>query len=214
MQPNNVLKRIFETRLYKSDSNTEECRKNVFRSPIFDILEVALIFGLYNVVNEMVLNMAPVVSKGAWSKSIWEHAWALEDAYWKASNTILRENDLLTMTVGNTRYLAWWRMSDSDYSAVKMCETMSRIVCHTSLLKKDDFRLKGLTMSHKTCIMCDLYCIEDIIHIISQCPYYHKERTEMYNEIYQKCPKAKDVFERNSENTIFYLLGRDIPSFD
>ena len=95
-----------------------------------------------------------------------------------------------------------------------MCETMSRIICHASLLKKDDFRLKGSTMSHKTCIMCDLYCIEDIIHIISQCQYYHKERTEMYNEIYKKCPKAKDVFERNSENTIFYLLGRDIPSFD
>ena len=94
---------------------------------------------------------------------------------------------------------------------VKMCETMSRIICHASLLKKDDFRLKGSTMSHKTCIMCDRYCIGDIIHIISQCPYYHKERTEMNNEIYKKCPKAKDVFERNSENTIFYLLGRDIP---
>ena len=61
MQPNNVLKRIFETRLYEFDSNTEECRKNIFRSPIFDILEVALIFGLYNVVKEMVLNMARLV---------------------------------------------------------------------------------------------------------------------------------------------------------
>ena len=75
-----------------------------------------------------------------------------------------------------------------------MCETMSRIICHASLLKKYDLSLKGSTMSHKTCTMCNLYCIEDIIHIISQCPYYHKERTEMYNEIYRKCPKAKDVF--------------------
>ena len=97
-------------------------------------------------------------------------------------------------------------MCDSDYRMVKMCETMSKIVCHTSLLKRDDFRLKGLTISHKTCIKCDLYCIEDIIHIISQCPYFHKEIIEMYNEIYEKCPKAKDVLERNSENTIFYLL--------
>ena len=107
MQPNYVLKRIFETRLYEFNSYTAECRKNVFRSPIFDILEVAPIFDLYNVVKEMVLNMTPVVSKGAWSKLIWKRAWALEDANWKASNTILRENDLLTMTVGNTRYLAW-----------------------------------------------------------------------------------------------------------
>ena len=58
MQPNNVLKRIFETRLYAFDSNTAKCQKNRFRSPIFDILEGALIFGLYNVVKEMVLNMA------------------------------------------------------------------------------------------------------------------------------------------------------------
>ena len=37
MQPNNVVKRILEHRLYTFDSNTEECRKNRFRSPIFDI---------------------------------------------------------------------------------------------------------------------------------------------------------------------------------
>ena len=97
---------------------------------------------------------------------------------------------------------------------VKMCESMSKIICHASLLKKDDYRLKGLTMSHRTCLKCDLYCIEDITHIIMQCPCYHDERVEMYNKIYKECPKAKEVFEGNRENTIYYLLGRDIPSFE
>ena len=167
-------------------------------------MEVALISGLYNVVKEMVLNMASVVSKGAWSKLKWERAWALEDANWKASNTILRENDLLTMTVGNTRYLAWWRMSDTDYRMVKMCETMSRIICHASLLKKDDFRLKGSTMSHKTCIMCDLYCIEDIIHIISQCPYYHKDEQRRIMKFIKNVQRPK-MFSKETVKTRSFI---------
>ena len=61
--------------------------------------------------------------------------------------------------------------------------------------KKDNFRLKGLPMSNRTCIMCDMYCIEDIVHIINQCPYYFTERNhhrnDMYNRIYGECPRMK-----------------------
>ena len=47
-------------------------------------------------------------------------------------------------------------------------------------------------------------------------PDFSTKRESPYTciSIYEKCPKAKYVFERNSENTIFYLLGRDIPTFD
>ena len=68
-----------------------------------------------------------------------------------ASNIIKRDNNLLLSTIGDTRYLAWWKISDLDYRLTGMCETMSRIVCHTSLLKKDDYRLKGLPMNNRTC---------------------------------------------------------------
>ena len=91
---------------------------------------------------------------------------------------------------------------------------MSKIICHASLLKKDDYRLKGLAMSNRTCITCDLYCIEDIINILSHCPYYQDERTEMYEKIYRKCPKAKSIFEESRESILYYLLGREILSFD
>ena len=214
MQPENMLMRILRKRLDEFDSNIEECRKNKFRSPIFDILTVALMFGLYNVVKEMITNTTPAVSKRSWSKLVWERAWALEDANWKAANTILKENDLLTRTVGDSRYLTWWKIGDIDYRLVRMCESMSKIICHASLLKTDDYRLKGLPMSHRTCGKCDSYCIEDIFHISMQCPGYHEERLTMYNEIYKKCRKAKEVFENNCENVVYYLLGRDIPTLD
>ena len=65
---------------------------------------------------------------------------------WKASNTILKENDLLTMTVGISRYQTWWKISDTDYRLAGMWTTMSKIICHASLLKSDDvmIRLKGM----------------------------------------------------------------------
>ena len=95
-----------------------------------------------------------------------------------------------------------------------MCETMSRIICHTSLLKRDDYRLKGLPMSNLTCTLCDMYCIEDIVHIISQCPHFHELRNDMYEEIYRVCPNARIVFNENQESITYYLLGREIPDLD
>ena len=86
---------------------------------------------------------------------------------------------------------------------------MSEIICHASLLKKDDCRLKGLPISNGTCIMCDLYYVEDILHIMS---FYQKERAQMYEEIYRKSPKAKNILEKKRENTLYYLLGCRIPS--
>ena len=79
MHPENMLRIVLKTRLCEFDTNIEECRNNRHRSPIFDILEVALIFGLYKVVKDMVLGRAPVVSEGSWSKLVWERVWVLED---------------------------------------------------------------------------------------------------------------------------------------
>ena len=45
------------------------------------------------------------------------------------------------------------------YRLIKMCETMAKIVCYASSLKRDEYRLKGLIMSNRTYIMCDMNCI-------------------------------------------------------
>ena len=125
---------------------------------------------------------------------------------------MLRENDLLKKTIGSSRYLSWQAISDYDYRLVHMCKTMSRIICHTSLLKRDDYRLKGLPMSNRTCSKCDMYCIEDILHIISQCPFYHNDQSVMFEGIYRNCPNVKQFFDEDKVNVPYYLLGREVPS--
>ena len=152
--------------------------------------------------------------KRAWSKLVWERAWKLEDANLRASNMIFKDNDILALTVGDTRYTTWWQISDMDFRFMKMCETMSKLVCHASLLKRDDCRLKGLPMSNRTCINCYMYCIEDITHILMQCPYYQEDRNEMFREIAMRCPNAESFFEQERENIPYYLLGRKIPSYN
>ena len=70
---------------------------------------------------------------------------------------VVQENDLLSLTIGNSRHLSWWQSSDKDHKHIKMCENMSKIVCHASVLKRGDYRLKGLPMSNRTCAMCDIF---------------------------------------------------------
>ena len=212
LDPENVIRKIFELRLKVFYDNVEVCRRNRYRSPIFNMLDVAIIFGVLNSIKEMTDGLIPIASKKAWSTLIWDRAWKLEDANWHSTNTILKENDLMCRIIGDTRYLTWWAISDLDYRLVRMCEDMSKIICHASLLKRDDYRLKGLTMSNRTCTNCYAYCVEDIFHVIAQCPYYCNERVLMYDEIFRKCPNVKAIFEKESANVVFYLLGRKIPS--
>ena len=56
-----------------------------------------------------------------------------------------------------------------------------------------------------------MYRVEDIMHIITQCPYYHNDHVNMYREIYEKCPNVKRIFEDDVTNTPYYLLGRKVP---
>ena len=69
-------------------------------------------------------------------------------------------------------------------------------------------------MSNKTCIMCDMFWIEDSVHIINQCPFYQMDCVQMYKDIYRKCPNAGRIFEENRVNTLYYLLGKKIPSVE
>ena len=176
MVPVNPLRRIFELRFEGFRGNTVKCRENEYSNPIYNIMDVAVMYGLVDAINGMLKCEVPISLKRAWSKLIWERAWKLEDANLRASNMIFKDNDILSLTVCDTRYITGWQISDLDFRLMKMCETMSKLVCHANLLKRDDCRLKRLPMSNRTCINCDMYCIEDITHILMQCPYYQDDR--------------------------------------
>ena len=211
MKNDNIIRAIFECRLHEYEKDLTIARRNIYRSPVFELLNVAKEFGVFKSIKQMILYMIPVTSKRAWSDLIWERAWHLEDINWRVSNLIQKDNDLLTSIVQDTHYLPWWRISDLDYRQTKMCETMGKIICHASLLKRDDYRLKGLPMSCRTCTKCDQYCIEDIVHVVYQCPYSQPSMNELYDEIFTKCTNARPIFEENPADVIYYLLGMNIP---
>ena len=188
----------------------ESGRMNRFNSPIFNILDTAVVFGVFSSILEMAEGNIPIVSKRAWSHLVWDRARRLEDANWLSTNMLYKDNDLLANTLGETRYLTWWAISDLDHRLVSMCEDMCKIMCHASLLKRDDCRLKGLYVSNRTCTNCEMYCLEDIHHIVMQCPYYQCDRNDMYDEINKNCPNVKVLLEGDSTNILYYLLGRKL----
>ena len=89
-----------------------------------------------------------------------------------------------------------------------------KLVCHTSRLKCDDFRLKDLLLSHRTCIECDLYAKKDLTYIVMQCPAYHDIRGNMYSEIYDFCDGMRDIFRNDPSNAFYWLIGKNIPDKD
>ena len=75
------------------------------------------------------------------------------------------------------------QVSDRYPQTMKSCEILAKLVCHASLLKTDDVRLKRLHRSARTCALCDLYEEDNVRHLVMQCPSMQTERTEMFNDL-------------------------------
>ena len=63
MDQDSVLRRILECRLCTFIEKRDSCRNNSTRSPIFDILNVAITFGLFETIKNMVLSSEKIMSK-------------------------------------------------------------------------------------------------------------------------------------------------------
>ena len=79
--------------------------------------------------------------------------------------------------------MTWWELSDVDPLFMRICECMARLLAHASRLKCADTNLKGLPASHKVCYQCALYALENIHHMVMQCPGFYELRVQMYAEI-------------------------------
>ena len=106
--------------------------------------------------------------------------------------------------------MAWWRVSDNSPTQMRMCETMGRIMCHASRLKCDDVRLKSLSPSHRMCSECDMYVVENIYHLVMQCPIHEGDRVLMYDALYNYDPQLRGIFRTSPEKILFWLLGMEI----
>ena len=85
---------------------------------------------------------------------------------------------------------------------------MVKLISHASLLKNDDVRLKSMPMYSRFCGDCDLADVDDVKHLMLQCPKWQDDRTEMLNMI-ENIPDGSGQRLLNAQGDLtLALLGK------
>ena len=71
---------------------------------------------------------------------------------------------------------------------------MARLVCHTCLLKDDDFRIIGGRNNQKICTDCDQGIIKSVNNLIMQRPVNERIGKQSFNEMYDTNHVLFDMF--------------------
>ena len=121
--------------------------------------------------------------------------------------------DLVHLVCHENRYLTWWALSDKYPPLTPVCETLAKLVCHASLLKVDDVRLNGSSLASKFCTLCDTGQIDDVKHLVLQCPSLDGERDSMFLEIRQLPNNLGTNALEGDEDILGTLLGRNIDGY-
>ena len=91
-----------------------------------------------------------------------------------------------------------------------MCKIMASLVCNTGLLKSTAFRLKGKTFSHRICKKCNLGILENINHLVRQCPYYSEERNSLHLSLSQIESDVATPISKDSMNYFHIIMGKAV----
>ena len=188
-----VLLEFFKSRLDEFINDRIGCQSNLNRSPMFDMFNECARFDVLALLQDLAMCVVPLMSKPGWSKLVWQRAWTIEDAFWASTNLIMRENDLLVGTMSKTNYLAWWQLSDRHPEYMRSCEIMARLMCHSSRLKGNDCRYRGLPLSHRIC------------------PANNDMMIRLFDDIALKCPKVSSALNNDPSMNLMWLLGKPIP---
>ena len=206
MNHDDVVRVVFveRYRAIKRHGPTDETYEG---SIVSDLIDTINFFSLSTEVDNMV-ERNHFYQKGHWRKMVWERAWSLEDVFWKIEYRLRRSLDLISSVNYGPRYLTLWALSDKYPEHINMCETMSRFVCHASLLKMDDLRLKKLTMYYECCPLCELSAPDDVEHLVLQCPSTEQKRRDMFYDIDQCFRSLGARTFENAEDILPILLGK------
>ena len=175
-------------------------------SIVADLLYVAEIFNLSVEIRNMVLR-GHQYAKDEWRKIVWIRGWSLEDTHWSLEARLYKDLDLIVRDCPSPRYLTWWSLSNKFPEMINVCENLVKLICHASLLKCDDVRLKSLPPRSRTCSLCDSYAIEDPYHVIMQCPGTQPLRNEMFAEL-ESDPKINEILNVNANEVMLVCLGK------
>ena len=214
LDPENIVRKIFTLKMVLFHENRDVYDYQSKRSPTYDILNQARKVGVYNLLYDMTVGNIHTIPKKTWSKLIWSKAWQLDDMYWQITKIFNDKNDLLNRLGRKSMYLPWWELSDATPSLMDICETMARIICHASRLETDDLKLKSLTPSYRMCSNCSMYVVEDLFHIIMQCPANDGMMKPTFKAILDIDDIIKTTFEENPSEVFNWLIGKDIPNID
>ena len=209
-----IIRRVFIDRVAHFRNIGINCDVNPLNSPTLDMLISAKRFGLLSIIFDMCTGNLPIAQKNRWSRLVWDKAWEIEDLFWSSTTIIHKDNDLLVKALTETKYLSWWAMSDNQPHMISVCKTMVKLISHSSRLKGDDIRLKGLTPSHRTCIQCDMFQKESLHHIVMQCPKQSYLRQNMYIALYACDSRTEQMINDNPHEVFNWLIGKAIGILD
>ena len=150
-----TCKKLFISRAAQFTRNTDQCVRNQHDSPVFDILKVALILGLFDSVMRMVTGIQ-VYDKSTRRRIVWNSAWEVEDEDWRIRVSFFNTTSILAKTMGTVKYLIWWNLANIKPELMRQCEDLAKIVCNTSKLKNNDPRLKCSTPVDRMCQNWDI----------------------------------------------------------
>ena len=176
-------------------------------SPVFDILKVALVFGLLDDIMHMIAGTR-FYEKNVWKSKVWKIAWDIEDQDWRIKITLFKSIRTLHEVSGKVRYSVWWSFADEFPEKVKQCEDLVKILSGASRLKCDDPRLKCASRVERMCEACDEYAIEDVKHVVMHCPFLNHIRNEMYDRINYLPNNMGQIILNNPDDILYTLLGK------
>ena len=187
--------------------------ENAYDSAVFDLLNVSSLFGMLDLVRNMI-DRNHIYPKPIWKSMVWRRGWEMEDVFWRIEKHLHRSLDILSGVSTVTRYLPWWSIADKYPERIRDCEILTKLICHASLLRGDDFKYKNQTGVNRMCDLCDNFETEDVRHFILRCPYFHHERTSMLTEIERINDGSGTIFFDDGVDMLYRLLGRSHPDLD
>ena len=211
LDDDDICKRILKVRTNEFVKDIQKHRLNEHDSPVFDLLDVSIRTGMYEICMQMIMN-GHYCSKEKWRNMVWERVWSLEDDDYTTMYKQPDQNILLFKVTCNPYYLNWWILSDLFPNRIRTCEKMAALVCDASRLKATDYRLKGKSFSHKVCIKCELGIRETVQHVVMECPYYTDERIKMYDELKEMGNETIDKILAEPQQMFHTLMGKQ-PEF-
>ena len=212
LNPDDPSRSIFCSRVNDFLGDRVASMMNQHGSIVFDILQVAITFGVLDEVTNMV-RRGHVWSKYEWRKKIWEKARDLDACVWRVNERCYHNLDLLSGVCEHSECLIWWEIANNDYSMLNRCETIVKILSHSSMLRMDDVRLKGRPIAERFCTSCDLAAPEDARHFIMECPKLQALRSCMFDRLSSINDGSGQAILASQCDILLVLLGRPVRGF-